>query len=120
MTLTQLKKLLQQCPNATADYPFGPEARVYKVMGKMFALLAEQETPPRVTLKAKPADVQALIDSFEAIVPGYYMNKQHWFTLTLNGEVSEDMLRDLIEASYALVVSKLTKAQQAQLQQQNT
>ncbi|QXP37185.1 MmcQ/YjbR family DNA-binding protein [Shewanella algae] len=45
MTLTQLKKLLQQCPNATADYPFGPEARVYKVMGKMFALLAEQETP---------------------------------------------------------------------------
>ncbi|MFP9132012.1 MmcQ/YjbR family DNA-binding protein [Shewanella algae] len=117
MTLTQLKKLLQQCPNATADYPFGPEARVYKVMGKMFALLAEQETPPRVTLKAKPADVLALIDSFE---PGYYMNKQHWFTLTLNGEVSEDMLRDLIEASYALVVSKLTKAQQAQLQQQNT
>nr|WP_240647852.1 hypothetical protein [Shewanella algae] len=48
------------------------------------------------------------------------MNKQHWFTLTLNGEVSEDMLRDLIEASYALVVSKLTQAQQAQLQQQNT
>jgi predicted DNA-binding protein (MmcQ/YjbR family) len=90
---------------------------VYKVMGKMFALVSQLNAEPSVTLKVLPANGEVLVDQFSAIIPGYHMNKRHWITVTLDRDVPSGMLQDLADQSYALVVSKLTRKQQLALQQ---
>ena len=104
-----LEKTLLGLKGSTASYPFGSEVLVYKVMGKMFALIAQAETTPRINLKCAPADAEMLVSEYESIIPGYHMNKKHWITVSLIGDVPEDMLVDLINGSYDLVVSKLTR-----------
>jgi predicted DNA-binding protein (MmcQ/YjbR family) len=84
-------------------------------MGKMFALVSQKEKTPRITLKCTPADGEVLISQYESIDPGYYMNKRHWITISLTGETPDDMLIDLANNSYDLVVSKLTKADKLKL-----
>ena len=81
----------------------------------MFALLAQDEATFRINLKCAPADAEMLVSEYKAIIPGYHMNKKHWITVSLMGDVPEDMLVDLINDSYDLVVSKLTKANKALL-----
>ena len=111
----KLEKTLLGLKGSTASYPFGPEVLVYKVMGKMFALIAQSEATPSINLKCAPADAEMLVSEYESIIPGYHMNKKHWITVSLMGDAPEDMLVDLINDSYALVVSKLTKADKALL-----
>ncbi len=121
-----LEQYMQQLPGVKASYPFGKQVCVYKVVGKMFALLTEGQSPQQISLKALPADVTFLIDQFEAVGPGYHLNKKHWITISLNSssdaksnagsELSENMLQDLVNASYALVVAKLTRADKALLE----
>lgn len=109
MNKESVEKYLSSFKGSESSYPFGPEALVYKVMGKMFALVSQGEETPRVTLKCVPEDGSLLVGQFESIVPGYYMNKKHWITISLTGELPEEMLTDLADESYRLVVSKLTK-----------
>lgn len=97
------------------SYPFGPEAAVFKVRDKMFALIAFHKDKLCITLKATPADVEVLTEQFDAIIPGYHMNKKHWITVTVEGDVSEGMIKDLVDGSYKLVVSKLPKVQREAL-----
>ncbi|MDN3679260.1 MmcQ/YjbR family DNA-binding protein [Vibrio tapetis subsp. quintayensis] len=97
------------------SYPFGPEASVFKVRDKMFALIAFHKEKLCITLKATPADVEVLTEQFDAIIPGYHMNKKHWITVTMEGDVSEGMIKDLVDGSYKLVVSKLPKVQREAL-----
>lgn len=106
---------LGEFKGAQSSYPFGPEALVYKVMGKMFALVSQGEEIPRVTLKCVPEDGALLVGQFESVVPGYHMSKKHWITVSLTGDLPDDMLRDLADESYRLVVSKLTRKDQATL-----
>ncbi len=120
MTRKQLKEHLSTLKAAEESYPFGPDALVFKVMGKMFALLSEKAGVPIVTLKCIPLDGEILVEQFESIVPGYYMNKKHWITISLTDEISEDMLFDLADKSYELVVSKLTKTDRLKLEQQTS
>ena len=82
---------------------------------QLCTLLAEDETTPRINLKCAPADAEMLVSEYESIIPGYHMNKRHWITVSLMGDVPEDMLVDLINGSYDLVVSKLTRADRALL-----
>ncbi|GAB6261981.1 MmcQ/YjbR family DNA-binding protein [Photobacterium sp. CCB-ST2H9] len=103
--------LLSQ-PGAVIDYPFGPEPTVYKVAGKMFAWVAVRENIPVLTVKATPADVEFLVGEFPSITPGYHMNKRHWITVRMDGQIQSGMLEQLASASYQLVVSGLSKAQQ--------
>ncbi|KOC91921.1 MmcQ/YjbR family DNA-binding protein [Winslowiella iniecta] len=103
---------------AESGLPFGPQALVFKVMGKMFAVVSQQEAVARVTLKGTPADVAFLVDEFAAIKPGYYMDKKHWMTISLSGEIDDGMLQDLIIRSYHLVVAKLKKSERDRLTQQ--
>lgn len=100
---------------AAAEYPFGPQARVYKVMGKMFALLTVDADPAQITLKAAPADCVALESMFEAVRPGYHMNKQHWITVDLDGDAAVELVLDWARDSYALVVSGLRKRDRERL-----
>ena len=116
MEKDKLEKLLSEMKGSKGSYPFGPEALVFKVMGKMFALVSQKEEIPRVTLKCKPADCEALVDEFKSIVPGYYMNKRHWITISLTGELPGKMITELALDSYKLVVSKLTKVEKSELE----
>lgn len=115
MDKEKLEKHLSSKNGAESGNPFGPDALVYKVMGKMFALVSQNEATPRVTLKCQPADGEVLTGQYNSISPGYYMNKKHWITITLDGELPEEMIVELSNGSYDLVVSKLTKAKKKKL-----
>jgi predicted DNA-binding protein (MmcQ/YjbR family) len=117
MIKEKLEKHCAKLKGSEGSYPFGPDALVFKVMGKMFALVSQSEKIPRVTLKCNPADGEILISQFESVVPGYYMNKKHWITISLCGELSEELLLDLAKQSYNLVVGKLTKSNRKKLEQ---
>ena len=109
MHLKKLKKLLLDFPNAREDYPFGAEVLVMKLHTKMYALVAEEDDPLRLTLKCDPDDAQVLRSMFPAITPGYHMNKEHWNTILLDGSVPETDLKRMIEESYLLVKKSLPK-----------
>lgn len=110
MQVETVRSHLLSHPGGTEDYPFGPDAMVFKVMGKMYALLAWEEDPLRITLKCDPDDAMALRDQYPAVEPGYYMNKQHWNTVVLDGSLPDDLISQMIDQSYQLVVKGLKRA----------
>ena len=102
-------------PGAVEDFPFTAEHSVFKVHGKMFAISALGRTPLEVSVKCEPELAVELRASYPEIRPGYHLNKRHWNTITLDHSLPDQLLRDLIEDSYDLVVSKLPKRVQAEL-----
>ena len=104
-------------PGARRDMPFGPDALVFKVLDKMFALVAWQADPLTVSLKADPVDAMILRKQYKAVKPGYHMNKKHWNTVTLDGSIPDEDLRLMMDESYTLVVQGMTRADQAKLQE---
>lgn len=115
MNKEEIEKYLSKFKGSESSQPFGPEALVYKVMGKMFALVSQGEEISRVTLKCNPEDGAMLVGTFKSVVPGYYMNKKHWITISLSGELPEGMIDELAKGSYELVTSKLSKKDKAAL-----
>ncbi|MFE6098743.1 MmcQ/YjbR family DNA-binding protein [Streptomyces laurentii] len=109
MTPERLRAFCLDFNDATEEFPFGPEASVFKVAGKMFALASLDAQPLRINLKCDPDDAARLREEYPAIVPGYHMNKRHWNTVTV-GELPDRMVRELVEDSYDLVVAGLPKA----------
>ena len=97
-------------PGAFVDWPFGPDADVFKIHGKMFALLWHN---PRVSehmivnLKAEPDEVPLLIATHEVVGPGFHMNKRHWITVELCPAADLSFVEELIEDSYDNVVAGL-------------
>ena len=102
-------------PGVEETTPFGPDTLVMKVMGKMFAATGLDEADFRVNLKCDPERALKLREEFPQIIPGWHMNKAHWNTVYFEDGLSEDLLRELIDHSYELVVASLTKKAQAQL-----
>src|SRR5256885_13137778 len=100
---------------AEETFPFGPATSVFKVSGKMFALSRLDEVPLRVSLKCEPELAEQLRNSYAAVIPGYHLNKRHWNTVTVDGSVEDRMIEDMIEDSYDLVVSSLSRARQETL-----
>jgi predicted DNA-binding protein (MmcQ/YjbR family) len=92
---------------AVQTFPFGPENSVFKVAGKVFALSRLDADPLRVSLKCEPGLAEELRESHAAVIPGYHLNKRHWNTVIIDGSLSQQMLKDMIEDSYDLVVSGL-------------
>jgi predicted DNA-binding protein (MmcQ/YjbR family) len=115
MDLETLRKELLDKPGAAEDMPFGPEALVYKVAGKMFALVMWKAEPLSVNLKCDPDLAVQLRQAFPAVTAAYHMNKKHWNTVLLDGSVPEDEVRAMIEDSYRLVVKGLKKEDRAKL-----
>ena len=113
--MEQLREFLLAFPGVTEEQPFGPEVVVYKVMGKMFALVDYDSVPPTMNLKCDPDRALDLRDSYESIRPGYHMNKRHWNTLDLNGTLRSALLAELIQHSYDLVVAALPSEIRKQL-----
>jgi len=92
---------------AVETHPFGADTAVYKVGGKMFALIPRSAEPPRVSLKCDPEWAEVLRNAYAAVQPGYHLNKKHWNTIVLDGSIPNDELEELIEHSYALIVESL-------------
>jgi predicted DNA-binding protein (MmcQ/YjbR family) len=102
-------------PGAVEDYPFGDEVAVFKVAGRMFALVPLGAEPANVSLKCEPGLAVSLRDRYPGVTPGYHLNKRHWNTVALDGSVPDEEVRELIDHSYDLVVARLTRAQRSQL-----
>ncbi len=115
MDAAELRRYCLAQGGAVEDFPFGPETSVFKVAGKMFALSALDRTPLAVSAKCEPDLAVQLRESYDAIHPGYHLNKEHWNTITLDGSVSDELVRELVADSYDLVVSALPKRAREEL-----
>ena len=115
MDLPRLRTYCLAKPGTSESRPFGPDALVIKVEGKMFAIVGDQAQPLTVSLKCEPAVAEALRDAYEAVTPGYHLNKRHWNTVTLDGTIADDDVLGWIDDSYDLVVDGLPAAVRAAL-----
>ncbi len=97
-------------PGATEDMPFGEDVLVFRVGGKMFALVALDEIPPRVNLKCDSELALELRDRYEQVRPGYHMNKKHWNTVEIDSEIPDTELCKMIDHSYELVARTLPRS----------
>lgn len=104
MTLEEVHAACAGRPGAVETYPFGPNTAVYKVGGKMFALVPRSADPPSVSLKCDPEWSEVLRNAYPAVRPGYHLNKKHWNTIVLDGSVPDDEVEELIRHSYELVL----------------
>lgn len=102
-----------ELPGSALTFPFGPDTPVFKVGGKMFALLSgvdPQVDPDRVSLKCEPEYAADLVRQHEEIIPGYHLNKRHWITVDLRGALPAELINDLVVDSYDLVVDRLPRS----------
>jgi predicted DNA-binding protein (MmcQ/YjbR family) len=111
MDYETVKAYLLNKPEAIEDYPFGPNILIAKIKGKMFASLTTNQGTTMMNLKCDPAHAQELRDVFDAVKPGYHMNKKHWNTLVLDGSLPDSELERLIDHSYTLVFKKLKRSE---------
>jgi predicted DNA-binding protein (MmcQ/YjbR family) len=107
---TELWAQLLALPGASEEFPFGDEVSVFKVGGKIFAICQPDSEPLQLSLKCEPELAAALRAAHPCIAPGYHLNKRHWNTVTLDGSLPDQMVAELIEDSYALVVASLPRA----------
>jgi predicted DNA-binding protein (MmcQ/YjbR family) len=119
MDHVQAHQYLISKPEATVSQPFGEGVDVYKVKNKMFATLAlgdnmggSDASHWRMNLKCDPDEAQALRDIFPSVLPGYHMNKRLWNTVLLDGSIPQGEIERMMDNSYLLVVSKMTKKDQ--------
>ncbi len=115
MNLDELEKILISKNGAKKEYPFGDEAMVFKVMGKMFGFIMWEKSPLQIVLKSDPQDAIGYREIYDCVREGYYMNKKHWITVTMDGTMKDEILTDIINESYDLVVAKLTKKEKKEL-----
>ena len=107
MTWEELREHCLSLPGATETFPFEPTVSVFKAAnGKMFAVTTEKVEPIDISLKCEPAIGEALRAQYASIAPGYHLNKRHWITVTLNREVPDERVRELVLDSYELVAPK--------------
>ena len=116
MTLETLRDCCLTKPGCTESFPFGETTLVFKVGGKMFALTDIESRPLQVALKCDPERAVALRDQYEAVQPGFHLNKTHWNTVTINGTIRQQDLTDWIDGSYQLVLKSLPKRLQAEIE----
>ncbi len=105
----ELRALCLSFRGSLESFPFGFETSVFKVAGKIFALSQLGGDPLRVSLKCEPLLAQELRVAHPAITAGYHLNKRHWNTVTLDGSLPDQMIHEMVEDSYDLVVSGLPR-----------
>lgn len=105
MTHKQIEKYILKLPDSRLDYPFGENTAVYKAKDKMFAIIQEKSDPINISLKCDPTLAQLLREKYESVMPGYHLNKKHWNTIVLSGQLPWDDVKALINHSYDLVTN---------------
>jgi predicted DNA-binding protein (MmcQ/YjbR family) len=107
----------QAQPQAVEEFPFGPDTRVFKVGGRIFAIFPAGECPGRVSLKCDPGLAEVLRERHPGVTPGYHLNKRHWNTVDLGGSVPGEVVQDLLEHSYTLIVDGLPRRLREELRE---
>ena len=105
MNRKTIEEYVLSMPNARLDYPFGEGVAVYKVHDKMFALIGENKEPVNLSLKCDPQLAETLREKYVTVMPGYHLNKKHWNTIILSGELPWEEVQALIRHSYDLVTA---------------
>jgi predicted DNA-binding protein (MmcQ/YjbR family) len=105
VTHKKVEEYVLSMPDARLDYPFGENTAVYKVKDKMFALIREKKLPVQISLKCDPLLAETLREKYETVLPGYHLNKKHWNTILLTGQLPWEEVKGLIRHSYNLVTS---------------
>ncbi|WP_435415484.1 MmcQ/YjbR family DNA-binding protein [Polaribacter aestuariivivens] len=120
MHIEQLRDFCIAKKGVTEHFPFDDVTLVFKVMDKMFALVGLSKWEygeQKINLKCNPDKAEELRGEYEGIAPGFHMSKKHWNTVTINSsDVSDDLVRELINHSYELVVKGLPKKLQTELE----
>jgi predicted DNA-binding protein (MmcQ/YjbR family) len=111
----ELRELCLGFAGSVETFPFGLNTSVFKVDGKMFALSQLAERPLRVSLKCEPPVAEQLRAAHPAVLPGYHLNKRHWNTVIIDGSLPEHTIREMMEDSYDLVVSRLPSSRRRAL-----
>lgn len=115
MNVEQVRNYCLSKKGTSEGFPFDEHTLVFKVMGKMFALVALERVPSQMNLKCDPERAVELREEHDGvIIPGYHMSKTHWNTIFLE-QLPAKMTMELIDHSYQLVVDKLPKKLKAEL-----
>jgi predicted DNA-binding protein (MmcQ/YjbR family) len=115
MTRDEVIDLCAGMPGAVEDYPFGESVVVFKVGGRIFALVGLDGDPGSVNLKCDPALALELRDRHPSVRPGYHMNKRHWNSVDFGSAIDPAEFTGMIEHSYELVVRALPAAKRAEI-----
>ncbi|MCU7496170.1 MAG: MmcQ/YjbR family DNA-binding protein [Ignavibacteria bacterium] len=115
MNIESFREYCLKKKGASESYPFDKDTLVLKVMNKMFALCPLEKLPLSVNLKCDPERAVELREKYEAVSPGYHMNKKYWITVILDNSVPDRELRQWIDFSYDLVVRGLKKEDRLKL-----
>ena len=113
MELRDLSESAARLPGSVEEQPFGPQADVFKVAGKIFAILSPDHRPEQISLKCEPSLALELRERYDAVRPGYHLNKVHWNTVDLDGSIGDDQLGEMLRHSYDRVVAGLTASERA-------
>ena len=108
MNIEEFRNFCMAKPGVTEGFPFDETVLVFKVMNKMFAL-TDIDLFESANLKCDPDRAEELREKYADIKPGYHMNKKHWNTVMMDGSVSDQLIYELIDHSYELVVEGLPK-----------
>lgn len=114
MDVVSFREYCLSKPNVTESLPFDDNTLVFKLNGKMFALV-DIEPGESCNLKCDPERAEELRSQYQAIIPGFHMNKKHWNTILLQNDVNDGLLKELIDHSYSLVFYKFSKKIQKEL-----
>ena len=112
----QARSYFLSLPESLEDFPFGPDTPVFKIKKKMFGFLRHKNGIAHINLKCKPEEAMVIRDIFEAVIPAYHMNKEHWNTVILNGTVPREEIEKMIDTSYSLVVGNIRKSDRLALE----
>lgn len=107
MDLETIRKYCLEKKNTTESFPFGESTLVFKVSGKMFLLMSLDSLPLQFNVKCDPELAEELREAYSSVIPAFHMNKKHWNTIILDGQISTKKILEMIDASYLLVIKSL-------------
>lgn len=111
MDIEQIREYCLRKRGVTEEFPFGEETLVFKVIGKIFLLASLDNFPLQINLKCDPEKAIELREEFEAVQPGYHMNKKHWNTIVIDDSIPSKKIFEWIDDSYNLVSAGLKKSE---------
>jgi predicted DNA-binding protein (MmcQ/YjbR family) len=115
MNIEQLREYCLMKKDASESFPFGNDTLVFKVRGKIFLLASLNQSRLQFNVKCDPEKAIELREQFDAIQPGYHMNKKLWNTIIIDGSISQKLIKEMIDDSYFLIVKSLSKKEQSGL-----
>lgn len=116
MNIEDIREYCLSKKASSESTPFDDVTLVFKVAGKLFALMPLDETDLSINLKCDPEKAILLRETYPSVLPGYHMSKKHWNTILIDGLIGKDLILEWIDDSYDLVVKGLTKKQREELQ----